>query len=88
MDNGLENGFAVILVTDNRACMQGNFRIGEHLIHSRLNAIRHRGTTLHLEPKVMQFSGPRLSRCENRVLPLGEVPKNGSFSSHFSLIGS
>jgi DNA-binding winged helix-turn-helix (wHTH) protein len=34
--------------------MRGDFRIGEHLIRSRLNTIKHRETTLRLEPKVMQ----------------------------------
>ena len=56
------------------------------------HSFRHTYSTLlranHADVKVLQFSGPRLSRCENRALPLGEVPKNGSFSTHFSLIGS
>jgi DNA-binding winged helix-turn-helix (wHTH) protein len=34
--------------------MRGDFRIGERLIRSRLNAIEHQEATLHLEPKVMQ----------------------------------
>jgi DNA-binding winged helix-turn-helix (wHTH) protein len=34
--------------------MQGDFRIGERLVRSRLNAVEHDGSTLHLEPKVMQ----------------------------------
>jgi DNA-binding winged helix-turn-helix (wHTH) protein len=34
--------------------MRGDFRIGERLIRSRLNAIEHDGGTLHIEPKVMQ----------------------------------
>lgn len=34
--------------------MRGDFWIGERLIRSRLNAIEHHETTLHLEPKVMQ----------------------------------
>lgn len=34
--------------------MQGDFRIGEWLIHPRVNAIERHGETVHLEPKVMQ----------------------------------
>ncbi len=34
-----------------------------------------RGPGSNRRIKVLQFSGPRLSRCENRVLPLGEVPQ-------------
>jgi len=47
-----------------------------------------RGPGSNRRIKVLQFSGPRLSRYESRALPLGEVPKNGFFSTHFSLIGS
>ncbi len=34
--------------------MQGDFRIGEWIIHPRVNAMEYDGTTIHLEPKVMQ----------------------------------
>ena len=34
--------------------MQGDFRIGDWVVHPRLNAIGRDGTTIRLEPKVMQ----------------------------------
>ena len=34
--------------------MQGDFRIGEWVIHPRVNAMECDGTTIRLEPKVMQ----------------------------------
>ena len=47
-----------------------------------------RGPGSNRRIKVLQFTEPRLSRYESRALPLGEVPKNRLFSTHFLLIGS
>lgn len=34
--------------------MQGDFLIGERLVQPRINCLQHQGSTVHLEPKIMQ----------------------------------